>query len=1138
MLVLQVVASRRVLHHNVSNSRGIRASGDEARRVPSGDESITSPLHPTSQSPAQSAFLTRGSLTVRTFQWNSGQEDISQETLQVLGAPSGHRGSTDLVAFCMTESRASKAPHEIIANTPLADDWIHIAYGKHTGIAGGEKNAQMLSVFLRQPPGQNYVVDPPAPVKWQSGIGWTIAGALNDELMQGKARVQSHSSVWRDVLTAETMIHQISSTGKGGLSATIKFHPTEHSDEINLAMMCAHLDSEDRDDRRDGLTQMMAEAASRKTMEKVPDYLKEFPCKVWDSETDTCRVLKTSSAVERQQFDAVFLMGDLNWRIQYVKEGGSVAPFPEDLNHPVGGAQSLESMIVSQSGRAQMFNDDPLNPRGTGPEQIVKDGPHGYGFQCNDPINTLPTYRRNGERECVALAAQLRECGMLGSNPAQDFSIDADYYSKWTEQTKDWLTQANITANSDCDLSFLENLVLKCYGKKSKKDKKKDGPPPQLEWLLKKEKKQAVKQRFLQLGWLDRLCARTVDNKWLIDFTDSLPWDEHLGGDHAPVEVVARLTDAKDYCETQFSTVADEVDPSIPTLDAGYHGSSIREDSRRTLILPGSEVNLVCPDNYRLNVVPEGTADAGRQGVLSLTCNDRVLSTPDGKLRFTGDHQVIHSGSQSPSIARSLSCLRYCAPLEPPEHAERVDTPVHPGGPLHVEGSLTLIRCKGDFELSGPAQHYCRADGTYGEESKGLSCRRTCGLVPDIEHGRALADLHVAKRNPQGLQGQHARRTEILMEGDGFTVECEETFAPSSQSVDSSIKCLANGDFDRPVPICLKMCKNPAFPSGTELRVTRGDGNSYVFQETNPFHVVLDGHSLRYACTEKGAHLIGTTEAQCTNTGTYRVELRDGEVINEDSFAAPKCVHYCPLPPTPENSEMVPLDPEVVVPLDPDETVHAVVQETAVQYKCKEGCVQIGGTPAYGKLNTASIKCGATGVFDGAPPKCSCRVKFTIHGIDTGSDTAMTQKTNQFKVKLFPLRVAGNIESDMKSYDKVHYYKVKVAADPEKDTTFPVEMHLQEPLNTEFLHLELCESSVANWLGHTSRCSSVARSDNPEAWKFGTEECTLCVGNLAQKYLEQARQHGDGPMDLELPMSGAGLGMNFVKMSVSFELDE
>jgi hypothetical protein len=119
-----------------------------------------------------------------------------------------------------------------------------------------------------------------------------------------------------------------------------------------------------------------------------------------------------SKQVQYRPLNSVLLMGDLNFRLRWLKDDGSTAPFPQNLNEP--NEVRLDDLFTA-GGRKAMSLDDPLNPAGSSPEFLVQDAPNGFAFLCDDPYDWLPSYKRSKANQCVALAKLLHDCGQLGA---------------------------------------------------------------------------------------------------------------------------------------------------------------------------------------------------------------------------------------------------------------------------------------------------------------------------------------------------------------------------------------------------------------------------------------------------------------------------------------------------------------------------------------------------------------------------------------------------------------------------------------------------------------------------------------------------------------------------------------------------
>lgn len=1037
-------------------------------------------------------FVVPGSILARSFQWNSDKSDLTAETLAIFG----DRSDADLVVTCMTEANPKKGIHEILVDNGLSADWAHIAYGRHTGMTGvNARNAQILSVFFRKPAGNSskYVAEG-GRIEWISGIGWGLAGMMRDELMAPAAIP--------GVLSTKTRIHQTSNTGKGGVSAMLSFHATDQMKATTVAVMCGHMDSESRDERRDNVIQMMEEVAIWSPLKGPHDRVRQSPCKVWDSKRGECPGEADDALFNRQHVDAVLLLGDLNFRFHYRKEDGTVIPFPQDMNLPDAGKaeMSMEQLVSEAGGRQAMFLEDPLNPKRTTAEALVQDSPHGFAFQCNDPSYTLPSYKRNKPRTCAQLASKLRDCGSLGGEAA----LDKLRYAEWREQLKEWQTAAGIKHNGGCSKEEIQRLTGECF-----KDKEKG-------W------KQKEKGRYVQLGWLDRLCFRAVDAPVAFDILEEVPWDEHPFGDHAPVELVLSLANPKDVCKV----APHSGDSSHPVITATGVSKQLHWQREASIHAGKASAVATCPQDMRLNIVAQGASTAKPVRELPLSCEKGTLSAADG------------------TPVTALACLKYCGPLEAPESV-RLDAPKgvrdwtavsavdHPLGALYVEGSSVKLHCPLSYELSGPGTLVCGANGKY-TETKDLKCLRTCSHLSAVL--RKVGEY--GKVNLERAGANHFQRTDIPaipVQGDRYVIQCNEIH---SSRLEKSLTCLPTGLLDGPIPKCLAKCGAPVLGINLRAEVHKpASKNQARKEQVFPWGSgveVFEGYTIKYSCGGKSA-LSGFDTARCDRDGAYHAE---------PGLNRPKCVGFCAVPDLPADSGLsITGGKENRVA---GMTSKDVVEGTQLQYSCKSGCVQLGGTMINSLL--ASITCQSNSKFDQEPPRCICGLKLEIKSIDFGNMQSQKDKTDLIKIKLFPYRLAGKIETEPKGYARS-----RANVDP---ADLPTTLHMKHDLNTYFLHIEMCDRSYKRWLtGHASRCESLARSEEPplkmvepsnsetDASHGGSDEddddediptdCPLCLGTLARNFFAA----GKNSLEVAVPMHGVGITKGVAKVSIAFAAD-
>lgn len=399
-------------------------------------------------------------LTAHLWTWNSGKEDLAQEASKLF-----NETDADILVTCQTEG---KVPIRKWA----PKHWGLVSHAEHWGFAGGENNAQIMSVFIRQPedPEKELKIFAPPEDEWSiSGKGGGLAMLSGDYLMR-------YANIF-GLVTVHTSRHQTSSTGKGGASVDLVWDATPERAKSRHQFLCAHLDSESDDKRRDGLAQMFAKMRTENKAER-----REV--------AQNLRLMWDMSAKADGRTDAVVVMGDLNFRLssQYLDEIATGIP-QEDvalMGQQMTIETRLQGLLSSRDGLQKLALADPLNLRSKAPSWLVSQD--SLKFQCNKPYSAyLPTYKLYDAQSCADL------------NDA-------------------------IESNSATE-SRRKSLALKCYGKKVQENGN--------VWAYKIGTKN--KGRELQVGWLDRFCWRnTFASYERIEIVKEEGWANSLGSDHMP----------------------------------------------------------------------------------------------------------------------------------------------------------------------------------------------------------------------------------------------------------------------------------------------------------------------------------------------------------------------------------------------------------------------------------------------------------------------------------------------------------------------------------------------------------------------------------------------------------------------------
>lgn len=315
------------------------------------------------------------------------------------------------------------------------------------------------------------------------------------------------------LLYVRTKSHQTSMFGKGGASAVLTFS-RKGLEPRKIAFMCAHLDSESDDQRHRGVVQQMAEALGWHSTYFVNKKMQL--CNLFDARHSWCKPeesIKQKALADREKYktdpgdiptDAGVVVGDLNYRTVYtLKDGKRVDIFPEELKSSPKG---MPEYVYSKKGRQALAKYDPLNPGSAEPAFLVAPAPNGLGFECNAPYNdSMPTYKRVGDKYCGHLHRQMAICKYMSTN------------------------QSSKEYDRNCEKDNLDRLTQLCFA-------------PDGKWKLKDNGK--IKNKFLQLGWLDRVCYRKARGSTIsIKTVSERGWDAFTGSDHAPMESTLEFED-------------------------------------------------------------------------------------------------------------------------------------------------------------------------------------------------------------------------------------------------------------------------------------------------------------------------------------------------------------------------------------------------------------------------------------------------------------------------------------------------------------------------------------------------------------------------------------------------------------------
>merc|ERR1712187_15038 len=437
-------------------------------------------------------------MKVKLWTWNSLKEDMEHEANKVFDT------DADLVVTCQTEAKENV--HRF-ASTTANSTWQLISYAKHTGFAGGERNSQILNVFLRAPKDGKYEIQHPPDTAWNTSRTSTF---LKTVLATGTDQVMKWSRV-DGVVDVVTQIHQTSNTGKGGASAKLVLQATPERQATTVMFLCAHLDSQKESKRNKGLVEMFSEM--RPEIKVDQDLLVIAPCMLFDANLPECRGqvrsvlasvkdkkkssqlqawLKESEAGSPTVVDSVIVFGDLNYRVAR-RDTIDGQPFE------VTNVDLITSKIVTPAGRQVLSRADPLKHSGNAATRLIQPASEsGFSFRCNQPFESyIPSYKMKNAEACKNLGEMRLDAKILRSGSLQK----------------------------------AQTFARDCYTKAPKKNKAR-------KWSLKGEDE-------LQLGWLDRACFRSVDGsnvKHQITLEEGFTDSE--GSDHMPVAVTLQISNA------------------------------------------------------------------------------------------------------------------------------------------------------------------------------------------------------------------------------------------------------------------------------------------------------------------------------------------------------------------------------------------------------------------------------------------------------------------------------------------------------------------------------------------------------------------------------------------------------------------
>jgi len=451
-------------------------------------------------------------LEVQFWTWNSDKADLTAEAWRLFQSPA------DVLITCQTEAKAHVAHY-------VNDQWAMVSYAKHAGIAGGQRNAQVLSVFVRQNKLLKLEVDAPNKDEWKQSSQGMKRVVVSDALME-------YGEI-TGVVKANTRIHETSSAGKGGASVALTFHSTAalggDRDEMRLNVLCAHLDAaSDEKKRVDGLTQMLAEMRSSNRQEAA-DFI-EHPDRLFYSMNDRTKCPNTPKDFSHDGTDNVdtyAVLGDLNFRLPALAsmqgkttENQLKESVLKKLKEQI--LNDVAQKLATPEGRLEMAAFDPLSPYSNNPAWLVQsEEENGFAFTCNRPFEFyMPTYKLQNPAACSDMARHI---------------------ANWSPHEHQDAVGAN------------HNRIKMCYQNKG-------GLP--------------LKDSQLQLGWLDRMCIRhthgsSVKSKTISDEG----WISSDANDHMAVAVTVQISSLP---RLTCCSVTGLPEHSI-LMKGGTHGPKIRK---------------------------------------------------------------------------------------------------------------------------------------------------------------------------------------------------------------------------------------------------------------------------------------------------------------------------------------------------------------------------------------------------------------------------------------------------------------------------------------------------------------------------------------------------------------------------------
>jgi len=365
-------------------------------------------------------------------------------------------GTEDILVTCQTEATTSAhtmllKDHRWVPKFPGRSGWTLMGHGKHSGMTGiTDYNAQILNVFVKTPETSDVEIER-WPLDWETKKDWVNIRGWAKRTRRGTylantgggadTLIEAASFTLADgtfTLSAKSRLHETSPDGKGGISTLLSYQSAPGKPRTRISVVCGHLDSETQAGREAGAAELLEEA--------VDNAARTLIVKPW-------KQIVSRTSAGKPEVDAVFLTGDLNYRLWY------------DARQPLSDNGAMANLLYTEAGRQKLGEYDQLRAPDASSDSSrfsILTRTSDFGMQCNQPFASyLPTYKRRNKEACVELGtnAKMHECG----------SVDRD------DCRKKCKTSDNFTRHQ-CDECFAvektcESLALHCAtGSPSSKD--------------------------------------------------------------------------------------------------------------------------------------------------------------------------------------------------------------------------------------------------------------------------------------------------------------------------------------------------------------------------------------------------------------------------------------------------------------------------------------------------------------------------------------------------------------------------------------------------------------------------------------------------------------------------------------------